>query len=126
MVMLLKCCTVIPMTSVQCERGFSTQNRIKSKGRTSIKCTTLDDLMRISEDVPALRDFDFSRALAKWKAEKVRKLNTSTSTMSGASLLRVAVTTSPATLKTLSLATDVAGIWREGYDGVVVVVMKGC
>ncbi|WAR18313.1 ZN862-like protein, partial [Mya arenaria] len=66
MVMLLKNGSVIPMTSV----GFSTQNRIKSKGRTSIKC--LDDLMRISEDGPALRDFDFGLALAKWKAEKVR------------------------------------------------------
>mgnify|MGYP000632748156 CR=1 FL=1 len=74
MIMLLKCCVVIPMTSVQCERGFSTQNRIKSKSKTSMKCSTLDDLMPISEDGPALRDFDFSHALAKWKADKVRKL----------------------------------------------------
>ncbi len=34
---LLKCCAVIPMTSVQCERGFSTQNRLKSKFRSSMK-----------------------------------------------------------------------------------------
>ena len=71
MIMLLKCCVVIPMTSVQCEHGFRTQNRIKSKSKTSMKCRTLDDLMPISEDGPALRDSDFSRALAKWKADKL-------------------------------------------------------
>lgn len=74
LIMLLKCCSVIPMTSVQCERGFSTQNRIKSKARTSIKCKTLDDLMRISEDGPDTKDFDFQCALKKWKSCKVRKL----------------------------------------------------
>jgi len=36
-----------------------------------MKCRTLDDLMPISEDGPALRDSDFSRALAKWKADKL-------------------------------------------------------
>ncbi|XP_053372515.1 zinc finger protein 862-like [Mercenaria mercenaria] len=74
MILLLKCCAVIPMTSVQCERGFSTQNRIKSKARTSMKSKTLDDLMRISEDGPELEKFDFKRALKKWKSAKVRKL----------------------------------------------------
>ena len=74
MTALLKCCIVIPMTSVQCERGFSTQNRIKSKYRTSMKESTLVDLMRISEDGPELRNFDFNRALAIWKERKVRKL----------------------------------------------------
>ncbi|KAH3855450.1 hypothetical protein DPMN_098017 [Dreissena polymorpha] len=64
MTALLKCCIVISMTSVQCERGFSTQNRIKSKYRTSMKESTLVDLMRISEDGPKLRNFDFNRALA--------------------------------------------------------------
>ncbi|KAH3842580.1 hypothetical protein DPMN_116077 [Dreissena polymorpha] len=54
--------------------GISTQNRIKSELRTSIKIATLDDLMRISEDGPAIKDLDFNRALKIWKAEKVRKL----------------------------------------------------
>lgn len=74
LIMLLKCCSVIPMTSVQCEQDFSTQNCIKSKARTSIKCKTLDDLMRISADGPDTKDFDFQRALKKWKSYKVRKL----------------------------------------------------
>ena len=76
MTILLKCCTVIPMTSVKCERGFSTQNRIKSKARTSLKCQTLDDLMRIVEDGPEPSRMDYNCALQKWKSEKVRKLYT--------------------------------------------------
>lgn len=74
MTAILKCCLVIPMTSVKCERGFSTQNRIKSNFRTSLKCKTLDDLMRISEDGPDPVDMDFGRALEYWKKEKVRQL----------------------------------------------------
>ncbi|KAH3874129.1 hypothetical protein DPMN_037370 [Dreissena polymorpha] len=72
--MLLKCCVVIPMTSVQCERGFSTQNRINSKSRTLLKSKALDDLMRISKDGPTPGNFDFGCALQKWKSLKVRKL----------------------------------------------------
>lgn len=74
MTTLLKCCFVIPMTSVKCERGFSTQNRIKSNFRTSLECKTLDDLMRISEDGPDPDEMDFNRALKYWKKEKVRQL----------------------------------------------------
>ena len=74
MIAILKCCVVIPVTSVQCERGFSTQNRIKTKSRTSLKSETLDDLMRISEDGPIPSEFDFSRALGKWKLRRNRKL----------------------------------------------------
>ena len=70
----MKSCFLIPMTSVQCERGFSTQNRIKSKLRTNLNNQTLNDLMRISEDGPHIKEFDFQSALKKWKAEKVRKL----------------------------------------------------
>ncbi|XP_052227215.1 zinc finger protein 862-like [Dreissena polymorpha] len=74
MVVLLKCCVVIPMTSVKCERGFSTQNRIKSKFRTSLKCGALDDLMRIVEDGPEPEKMDYERALTLWKEAKLRQL----------------------------------------------------
>jgi ribosomal protein L40E len=74
MTVILKCCSVIPMTSVKCERGFSTQNRIKSKLRTSMKSKTLDDLMRIVEDGPEPCAMDYDRALCLWKNEKVRKI----------------------------------------------------
>lgn len=74
MVTLLKCCCVLPMNSVKCERGFSTQNRIMCRMRTRLNNKALDDLMRISEEGPDLRDFDFNKALEKWKMAKVRKL----------------------------------------------------
>ncbi|KAG1662474.1 hypothetical protein GQR58_020932 [Nymphon striatum] len=53
-----------------CERGFSTQNRIMSRLRTSMNNTTIDDLMRIFEDGPRMELFDFGKALRKWKKEK--------------------------------------------------------
>ena len=74
MLLLLQACVVIPMTSAKCERGFSTQNRIKTKLRTRLNNKSLVDLMRISEDGPALKQFDFDRALHKWKNAKIRKL----------------------------------------------------
>ena len=74
LLVVLKCCLLVPMTSVQCERGFSTQNRIKSKFRTRLNNKSLNDLMRISEDGPHIKEFDFQEALKKWKAEKLRRL----------------------------------------------------
>ncbi|WAR10581.1 ZN862-like protein [Mya arenaria] len=74
MVKLLKCVAVLPMSSVKCERGFSTQNRIMSRLRTRLNSKTMDDLMKISEDGSSMELFDFGKALRKWKKEKVRKL----------------------------------------------------
>ncbi|KAL5011396.1 hypothetical protein ScPMuIL_009947 [Solemya velum] len=69
---LLTVVSVIPMTSVSCERGFSTQNRILTKHRTRLNTKTLEDLHRISEDKSTLSTFNFKAALQKWKSEKVR------------------------------------------------------
>ena len=73
MAKLLKCCVVIPVSSVPCERGFSTQNRIKSRFRTTMVSSTLNDLMRLSESGPDRENFDFGRALTVWKNAKKRK-----------------------------------------------------
>lgn len=70
---ILKCVMVIPVTSVQCEHGFSTQNRIKNNFKTKLKNKLLDELMRISEDGLSMRQFDFHHALQKWKSMKIRK-----------------------------------------------------
>jgi len=45
---LMQIALVLPMTSVPCERGFSSMRFIKSKGRSLLKDSTLDTLMRIS------------------------------------------------------------------------------
>jgi hypothetical protein len=68
----LKICCVIPVSSVACERGFSTQNRIKSRLRTNLNNKTLNNLMRISEDGPALKDFNVEKAVLAWR-KKARK-----------------------------------------------------
>ena len=72
-VKLLEVGVMIPISSVPCERGFSTQNRIVSKLRTSLSTDTIADLMRISEDGCPMKKFDFCKALCKWKSDKQRK-----------------------------------------------------
>ena len=71
---LLSIGLVIPVSSVPCERGFSTQNRIKTKLRTSLNNRSLNTLHRISEEGPDILDFDFEDALAKWYKAKKRKI----------------------------------------------------
>ena len=65
LLIVLTCCYLVPMTSDLCERGFSTQNRIKSKFRTRLNNKSLNDLMRISEDGPLIKDTGAKPALNK-------------------------------------------------------------
>ncbi|KAK1876031.1 Zinc finger protein 862 [Dissostichus eleginoides] len=67
---LLAAISVNPMRTVPCERGFSVQNRIKTKGRARIKAENLDVLMTICIEGPPIEQFDFYRALEKFRAEK--------------------------------------------------------
>ena len=71
---LLNCCVVLPVSSATCERGFSTQNRIKSRLRTTLNNNSINDLMRISEDGSDMDKFDFKRAFKLWKDDKNRKI----------------------------------------------------
>lgn len=48
LITLAKACFIVPVSTAQCERGFSTQNRIKSKLRNRLKAKHLDILLRIS------------------------------------------------------------------------------
>ncbi|XP_072542830.1 zinc finger protein 862-like [Salminus brasiliensis] len=73
---LIKIALVIPVASVSCERGFSTQNRIKTKFRNSLSNTNLTNLMLISELGPPRDQFDFKRAVIKWKEMKQRRQRT--------------------------------------------------
>lgn len=72
-VKLLEVGIIIPVSSVPCERGFSTQNRVVSNMRTSLSTEVITDLMRISEDGCPMKQFDFIKALCIWKSEKKRK-----------------------------------------------------
>ena len=48
MTKLMAISRVLPTTSVECERGFSMQNLIKTRMRCSLSVDTLDELIRIS------------------------------------------------------------------------------
>ncbi|VDI25474.1 nuclear pore complex protein Nup188 [Mytilus galloprovincialis] len=74
LVKLLELAILIPISSVPCERGFSTQNRILSRLRTSMSNMVLNDLMMISENGPHIYNFDFDEALNEWKGMKARKV----------------------------------------------------
>ena len=71
---LLNCCVVLPVSSATCERVFSTQNRIKSTLRTALNNSSINDLMRISEDGSDIDKFDFKRAFQLWKDDKNWKI----------------------------------------------------
>ena len=57
---------VIPISSAQCERGFSAQRRIKADVRGSLHVSTTEDLICISMEGPELQAFDPTPAVVKW------------------------------------------------------------
>lgn len=63
----------VQVTSVECERSFSTQNRLKNKFRSSLKGEKLDILLNISMSGPALEDYDPKPACRVWLAKKRRR-----------------------------------------------------
>ena len=62
----------IPFSSVECERGFSRQNKIKTKDRNSLATNTLDMLMRVSLEGPESKEFNYNRAYTIWSSQKRR------------------------------------------------------
>ena len=62
--------SLIPMNTAACERGFSSMNRIKSKGISGISNDMLNSLMRISIDGLELEKFDPQPAVTYWSKEK--------------------------------------------------------
>ena len=72
MLKLLTIALTIPVSSVDCERGFSKQNLIKTKIRAILKTENVSTLMKMSVDTPELEKFDFHRAFVKWCSIKDR------------------------------------------------------
>jgi hypothetical protein len=69
---LIKIVYCIPFSSVECERGFSKQNKIKTKDRNLLATDTLDMLMRISLEGSESAEFDYNRAYTIWNSLKRR------------------------------------------------------
>lgn len=66
---------VIPMSSADCERGFSTLKRIKTRLRNRLSNRILNYLLMISIEGPDLQKFDFNKAVDKWAAQRNRRIN---------------------------------------------------
>jgi hypothetical protein len=64
----------IPVTSVECERAFSLQNRIKTKLRNRLNEQRINVLMKIATGPPTT-SFDFATAVRHWRAVTKRRLH---------------------------------------------------
>ena len=61
------------LTSVECERSFRVQNKIKSKFRASLKAETMDSLMKINMVGPDLETYNPDPAITHWMKKKKRR-----------------------------------------------------
>ena len=70
---LCKVALCMTFTSVEHERTFSTQNRLKSKHRASFLSVSVDTLMKMSMCGPSLKDFNPIKPVQLWYAKKKRR-----------------------------------------------------
>jgi len=61
------------VTSVECERSFSTQNRLKNKYRSSLKSENLDILISVTMSGVSVATFDPRIAIKLWLSKKKRR-----------------------------------------------------
>ena len=66
MLLLLEIMMTFSASTAACERGFSSMNRQKSKLRTSMKHSTLDNVLRICVDGGILSNFDPQPHFNNW------------------------------------------------------------
>ena len=71
-VKLCKISLCLCITSVECERTFSTQNRLKNKFRCSLKNDSLDVLMRVSLIGPSVENYNPVPSIIDWNQTKRR------------------------------------------------------
>ena len=72
-VVLCKLALWSSVTSEECERSFSTQNRLKNKYRGSIKSKYLDTLISIAMSKHDISTFNTRKAAQLWISKKKRK-----------------------------------------------------
>lgn len=69
----------LPSTSADCERGFSAMKLIKTEHRSSLLPSTLDDLMMVHINAPAIANFDPQPSVNDWVHAKSRKVGSKSS-----------------------------------------------
>ena len=65
---------VLPVSTADCERGFSTMKRIKSRLRSQMTNETLNHCMHASIEAPALQTFDFDTSVKSWSTLTKRRI----------------------------------------------------
>jgi hypothetical protein len=73
---LIRTLLIVPFSTVDCERGFSQFNLIKTRLRNRLTPVNMDILMRLSVEEKELVEVDFQRALTFWH-KKERRPNSS-------------------------------------------------
>ena len=63
----------IPVTSVNCERGFSRYNAIKTDTRNRLDVSSVEVLMTLTIEAPPYRDFDYEETFQRWSEKKNRR-----------------------------------------------------
>lgn len=72
---LITLALTMPVSTVDCERGFSKHNLIKTRMRARLQTENVSTLMKMSIDTPELShmdDFNFARAFEIWCSVKDR------------------------------------------------------
>ena len=64
---------VIPLNSATCERGFSSQNIVKTKLRNRLTEDRMDQLLRVAINGPSFGNFDYNKAAQKFREMKERR-----------------------------------------------------
>ena len=64
----------LPVSTADCERGFSMMNRIKTDQRSRLKTSTLDKLIRLSSEGPSMDNFDYDAAVSLWAERRSRRI----------------------------------------------------
>lgn len=57
---------VLPLSTAECERGFSQLNLVKTDSRNRLLVTTIDDLLMVKTNGPNLEVFDAANAIDLW------------------------------------------------------------
>ena len=65
----------LPISTANCEKIFSTMNRIKTDPRNLLKTFTLDMLIHLSSEGPGLETFDFDAAVNVWAQKSKRRIS---------------------------------------------------
>ena len=74
LIVLAKLALILPYQTTECERGFSSQNLIKTAHRSCLNAEHLNQLMTIKYEGGPLKEYDFNKAVALWRSKKKTKI----------------------------------------------------